>query len=110
MTIDFDVRTDQYRGQQTLAYTNNSPDTLNRVFYHLYFNAFQPGSMMDQRNLSLADADERRGQPDQFIEARRDRLHPGARTAQGTAVRSDPRLSVPSWKWNWTTLSCPVRR
>ncbi len=61
MTIDFDVKKDQYRGQQTLAYTNNSPDTLSRVFYHLYFNAFQPGSMMDQRNLSLADSDDRVG-------------------------------------------------
>ncbi|MEL6274459.1 MAG: M1 family peptidase, partial [Bacteroidota bacterium] len=54
MDIDFDVTTNQYAGQQRLVYTNNSPDTLHKVFYHLYFNAFQPGSMMDVRNLYLA--------------------------------------------------------
>lgn len=27
-----------------LTYTNNSPDTLNELFFHLYENAFQPGS------------------------------------------------------------------
>ncbi|NJC25326.1 M1 family metallopeptidase [Neolewinella antarctica] len=59
MTVDMDVKTNQYAGTQDLVYTNNSPDTLNRVFYHLYFNAFQPGSMMDVRNLTLPDADAR---------------------------------------------------
>src|SRR5690606_33634219 len=29
------------------------------VFYHLYFNAFQPGSMMDVRSRSLPDPDKR---------------------------------------------------
>src|SRR5690606_20159928 len=42
----------QYSRTQELVYTNNSPDTLTRVFYHLYFNAFQPGSMMDERSRS----------------------------------------------------------
>ena len=59
MDIDMDVRTYQYRGAQSLAYTNNSPDTLNRVFYHLYFNAFQPGSEMDVRSRTVADPDSR---------------------------------------------------
>lgn len=59
MNIDFDVKRDQYAGTQTLRYTNNSPDTLDRVFYHLYFNAFQPGSQMDLRNQNLPDADKR---------------------------------------------------
>ena len=40
MDIDMDVETFQYKGTQKLEYTNNSPDDLNRVFYHLYFNAF----------------------------------------------------------------------
>src|SRR5690606_34699173 len=30
-------------------YTNNSPDELDVVYFHLYWNAFKPGSMMDQR-------------------------------------------------------------
>ncbi len=59
MEIDFDVTTDQYAGTQKLTYYNNSPDTLDRIFYHLYFNAFQPGSQMDMRNLTLPDADDR---------------------------------------------------
>lgn len=54
-----DVDTHQLTGTQTLEYTNNSPDTLYRVFYHLYFNAFQPGSMMDIRSLNIEDPDSR---------------------------------------------------
>ena len=59
MEIDMDVETYQYKGKQELVYTNNSPDALNRVFYHLYFNAFQPGSEMDVRSRTIADADSR---------------------------------------------------
>ncbi len=51
MNIDMDVQTNQYKGKQKLEYWNNSPDTLKKVFYHLYFNAFQPNSMMDVRSL-----------------------------------------------------------
>ena len=50
MDVDMNVQTNQFTGKQKLEYTNNSPDTLTRVFYHLYFNAFQPGSMMDTRS------------------------------------------------------------
>lgn len=50
MDIDMNVTTNQFTGKQKLEYWNNSPDTLKRVFYHLYFNAFQPGSMMDTRS------------------------------------------------------------
>ena len=59
MEIDMDVKTYQYKGKQELVYTNNSPDTLNRVFYHLYFNAFQPGSEMDVRSRTIEDPDGR---------------------------------------------------
>ena len=59
MTIDMDAKKHQYKGSQELKYTNNSPDTLNRVFYHLYFNAFQPGSEMDVRSLTISDPDSR---------------------------------------------------
>jgi hypothetical protein len=61
MEIDMDVNTYQYQGKQTLKYTNNSPDVLNRVYYHLYFNAFQPGSEMDVRSLNIPDPDRRVG-------------------------------------------------
>jgi hypothetical protein len=50
MNIDMNVQTNRFAGKQKLEYTNNSADTLTRVFYHLYFNAFQPGSMMDTRS------------------------------------------------------------
>jgi len=59
MEIDMDVEKHQYVGKQKLTYTNNSPDTLTKVFYHLYFNAFQPESMMDIRSRTIADADPR---------------------------------------------------
>ncbi len=50
MTIDMDVKTNKFTGKQTVEYWNNSPDTLDRVFFHLYWNAFQPNSMMDVRS------------------------------------------------------------
>ena len=59
MEIDMNVENYQYKGEQVLVYTNNSPDVLNRVYYHLYFNAFQPGSEMDVRSRSILDPDRR---------------------------------------------------
>jgi hypothetical protein len=59
MEIDMNVNNYQYNGKQDLVYTNNSPDTLSQVFYHLYFNAFQPGSEMDVRSLTIEDSDRR---------------------------------------------------
>lgn len=61
MTIDFDDELHQFTGLQKLIYTNNSPDTLSNVYYHLYYNAFQPGSMMDMRSQNLLDPDPRVG-------------------------------------------------
>ena len=59
MEVDMDVKTNKFTGIQKLEYTNNSPETLNQVFYHLYFNAFQPGSMMDVRSRTIKDPDGR---------------------------------------------------
>ena len=59
MNVVVDAKNYQYQGAQTLVYTNNSPDTLKRVFYHLYNNAFQPGSEMDARLQSISDPDRR---------------------------------------------------
>ena len=61
MDVDVDIDKYRYKGKQELVYTNNSPDTLYKVFYHLYFNAFQPDSEMDIRSQSIADPDQRVG-------------------------------------------------
>jgi len=53
MDVNMDVNTNRFTGRQKLDYTNNSPDTLDRVFYHLYWNAFRPNSMMDTRSREL---------------------------------------------------------
>lgn len=59
MDVEMDVETFRYTGTQKLVYTNNSPDELSRVFYHLYYNAFQPGSEMDIRLQNIKDPDKR---------------------------------------------------
>ncbi len=61
MDIDFDDTRHQFEGTQRLIYINNSPDELTKVFYHLYYNAFQPGSMMDVRSRTIEDPDRRVG-------------------------------------------------
>ena len=53
MNIDVDVTTNRFTGKQKLEYVNNSPDKLSKVFYHLYWNAFQPNSSMDVRSREL---------------------------------------------------------
>lgn len=62
MDIDMNVQTNQYKGKQSITYWNNSPDTLERVFFHLYWNAFQPGSMMDERSRRQGTVMLQRGQ------------------------------------------------
>ena len=49
MSVDVDVSSFLFSGKQKLLYTNNSPDTIQKVFYHLFFNAFQKGSEMAVR-------------------------------------------------------------
>jgi hypothetical protein len=55
MDIDFNDSIHQYHGKQLLTYSNNSPDTIFVVYYHLYNNAFQPGSVMDVRAQAIPD-------------------------------------------------------
>jgi len=62
MEVDVNVKDYTYTGTQELTYTNNSPDTINQVFYHLFFNAFQPGSEMDVRSRTIQDPDSRVGE------------------------------------------------
>ena len=59
MEVEMDAEKHQFSGSQELVYSNNSPDTLKKVFYHLYFNAFQPNSMMDVRSRTIQDPDRR---------------------------------------------------
>ena len=53
MNIDVDANKNRFTGKQKLEYTNNSPDALKKIFYHLYYNAFQPNSSMDVRSNQL---------------------------------------------------------
>ena len=61
ITVELDVRSHQFTGAEELVYWNNSPDTLRQVFFHLYFNAFKPGSEMDVRSRTINDPDPRVG-------------------------------------------------
>jgi hypothetical protein len=77
MNIDMNVETNRFNGTQKLEYWNNSPDTLKKVFYHLYFNAFQPGSMMDTRSQRQGTIQIGRGQDwDGRVKDRISRLKP----------------------------------
>lgn len=59
MDIDVDEETFRYDGKMNLKYSNHSDQELNKVYFHLYFNAFQPGSMMDERLQNISDPDQR---------------------------------------------------
>jgi Peptidase family M1 domain len=48
-----DVNTNIVKGTEDIVYTNNSTDTLRKVYFHLYWNAFQPNSSMDVRSREL---------------------------------------------------------
>ena len=48
-----DVATNIVKGTEDIVYTNNSTDTLKKVYFHLYWNAFQPNSSMDVRSREL---------------------------------------------------------
>lgn len=64
--VNMDVVTNRFTGSENIVYTNNSPDTLHRVFFHLYWNAFQPNSSMDVRSRELgkiATRQDRNGNP-----------------------------------------------
>lgn len=61
MDVSLNPADHKFTGTTKLVYTNNSPDTLREVFFHLYFNAFQPGSEMDVRSRTIEDPDDRVG-------------------------------------------------
>ncbi|HAF76012.1 MAG TPA: peptidase M1 [Maribacter sp.] len=92
MAVDMDVDNFQYTGTQKLVYTNNSPDELKRVYFHLYFNAFQPGSEMDIRLQNIADPDGRMTTADKksrialLAESEQGYLHATSLTQDGSEV------------------------
>lgn len=61
MDVQLNAANHQFKGRQSIVYTNNSPDVLTHLYFHLYFNAFQPGSAMDVRSRSIVDPDPRVG-------------------------------------------------
>ena len=54
--VEVDPEVHRMRDSERLVYFNNSPDTLQEVYYHLYLNAFKPGSMMEKRAARLRTA------------------------------------------------------
>lgn len=64
--VSLDVNANIISGKENIDYWNNSPDTLKRVFFHLYWNAFQPNSSMDVRSRELGKivvAQDKNGKP-----------------------------------------------
>ncbi len=59
ISVELETGTHQFMGKERLVYKNNSPDTLREMFFHLYFNAFKPGSAMDVRSRTIDDPDPR---------------------------------------------------
>jgi hypothetical protein len=93
MEVDMNVENFQYTGSQKLVYTNNSPDEITRVYYHLYFNAFQPGSEMDMRLQNIADPDGRMTTPEKksriatLTESEIGYVHPTSLKQDGVTVK-----------------------
>ena len=53
INVALDVTSNIIKGTEELIYTNNSPDTLRKVYFHMYWNAFAPNSAMDIRSREL---------------------------------------------------------
>ena len=77
MDINVDAEKNQFTGKQHIDYWNNSPDTLKALYFHLPWNAFQPGSMMDVRSQEIGKRLIRgRGDWDQRVRHRISKLNP----------------------------------
>lgn len=79
INVMMNTASNQISGTEKIDYFNNSPDTLTRFFVHLYWNAFQPNSMMDVRSRELGKivlATDKKGNPIQDWDDRvKDRIN-----------------------------------
>lgn len=77
--VNMDVMTNRFSGSEKIEYINNSPDTLTRIFFHTYWNAFQPNSSMDVRSRELGQiliGYNRKGEPQYDWDSRvKDRIY-----------------------------------
>lgn len=66
INVDMNVSANRFTGTEKIDYWNNSPETLDRLFFHLYWNTFQPNSMMDVRSREFGKTllgNDRKGEP-----------------------------------------------
>jgi hypothetical protein len=106
MDVKMDVNTNQYTGKQSIKYKNNSPDILYKVFFHLYLNSFQPGSVMDVRSLTIPDQDPRIG--DRISKLKPDEIgyeHITSLTQNGTNLKYEVAGSILE-----VTLAKPIKQ
>ncbi len=61
MDVTLNPSTHQVIGKAVIRYTNHSPDTLRRLFLHTYWNAFMPGSNMDNRSRDFGTVETGKG-------------------------------------------------
>lgn len=95
IAVDLDVKKNTFSGTESLLYSNNSPDDLDQVFFHLYFNAFQPESMMDVRSRSILDPDPRVGDRISKLKKKEvGRLTVGKLTLDGKACSYEQKGSI----------------
>lgn len=53
IAVDVVADANKFNGTENIVYSNNSPDTLTKIYFHLYWNAFKPNSSMDMRSIEL---------------------------------------------------------
>jgi hypothetical protein len=58
LKISFDPKSRLLKGTETIAYSNNSPDTLKKIIFHLFPDFYKKGYM---RNYPVDEADESEG-------------------------------------------------
>ncbi len=52
---DLDPESARIAGSENITYFNNSQDTLREIYFHVYYNAFKPGSYLDQQYQARGD-------------------------------------------------------